>query len=382
MSHFAHVPAGRSGWLPSRRVSHRLLVCGLLFGTLLALVGSVVPSAVQAEPELRATYRISGTNFLKAFRDVVSEPRQWTVRIRRQHPRTERWTDAALGVIVRSDGLVITKASEAIGPLRAKLSDRADEQVGAELIATDDVHDLALLQLDMTELDPLPTVKWARTVDGDLGDPRVGRWIVTPSIYLSPASVGIVSVPRRVIKRTELRGMLGVTFDRPAGNDQTGGGRIVELVVDGPADLSGLVIGDTIVSVNNVQTPIYWIAVNEIKKYYPGDVVALRVKHEDGDSETIRVRLAQPNTRLLEAREKRFDMMNTLGGDLSERRGNFPAAIQHDSVLDPHDCGGAAVDLDGNAIGINIARAGRTESLMLPADVSRKAIDRLLRKVR
>ena len=33
------------------------------------------------------------------------------------------------------------------------------------------------------------------------------------------------------------------------------------------------------------------------------------------------------------------------------------------------DCGGPLVDLSGKVIGINIARAGRTETYALPADV-------------
>ena len=57
-----------------------------------------------------------------------------------------------------------------------------------------------------------------------------------------------------------------------------------------------------------------------------------------------------------------------MGGPLSNRSGDFPAALQHDSVLRPSDCGGPIVDLSGKAVGINIARAGRVESFALPAD--------------
>ncbi len=37
-------------------------------------------------------------------------------------------------------------------------------------------------------------------------------------------------------------------------------------------------------------------------------------------------------------------------------------------MLRPADCGGPLVDLSGKAVGINIARAGRTESYAAPAD--------------
>ena len=41
------------------------------------------------------------------------------------------------------------------------------------------------------------------------------------------------------------------------------------------------------------------------------------------------------------------------------------------------DCGGPLVDLDGAAVGLNIARAGRTESYALPADVVIAAVKTL-----
>jgi serine protease Do len=63
---------------------------------------------------------------------------------------------------------------------------------------------------------------------------------------------------------------------------------------------------------------------------------------------------------------------------LSERRGGFSLAIQHDSVLKPADCGGPIVDLDGKAVGLNIARAGRVESYALPAAVVRASVAKLL----
>ena len=57
-------------------------------------------------------------------------------------------------------------------------------------------------------------------------------------------------------------------------------------------------------------------------------------------------------------------------------------AIQHDSVLNPGDCGGPLVDLEGKAIGLNIARAGRVESYALPAGIVRETVEKLLQTKR
>jgi S1-C subfamily serine protease len=66
-----------------------------------------------------------------------------------------------------------------------------------------------------------------------------------------------------------------------------------------------------------------------------------------------------------------------MGSTLSERRNGFPTILQHDQVIAPTDCGGPLVDLDGKAVGINIARAGRVESYAIPTEVVLSAINEL-----
>ena len=64
-----------------------------------------------------------------------------------------------------------------------------------------------------------------------------------------------------------------------------------------------------------------------------------------------------------------------ISGALSERAGGFPRALQHDTILEPQDCGGPLLDLDGKAVGVNIARAGRVISYALPADTVARLMD-------
>jgi S1-C subfamily serine protease len=70
-------------------------------------------------------------------------------------------------------------------------------------------------------------------------------------------------------------------------------------------------------------------------------------------------------------------IQNNMGSKLSDRRTGFPNILQHDTVLRPEDCGGPLVELDGKAVGINIARAGRTESYAIPSDVVRTLVPEL-----
>ncbi len=101
-----------------------------------------------------------------------------------------------------------------------------------------------------------------------------------------------------------------------------------------------------------------------VHAYRPGDVVALTVKR----GATVLDLTATLGTNETDE-PSRFSMMDLLGGPVSKRSSDFSAVFQHDTVLRPVDCGGPLVDLTGKVIGINIARAGRTETYALPADI-------------
>ena len=58
-----------------------------------------------------------------------------------------------------------------------------------------------------------------------------------------------------------------------------------------------------------------------------------------------------------------------VNGPRNVRLSGFDQVMQHDTVLDPDECGGPLLDTRGNVIGINIARAGRVVSYALPASL-------------
>jgi serine protease Do len=107
-----------------------------------------------------------------------------------------------------------------------------------------------------------------------------------------------------------------------------------------------------------------------LKRFRQGDCVFVRILREEN--------LLMLQVTLDLQAKMMFDrqgIQNRMGGDISIRRAGFDDVIQHDTVLKPHQCGGAVVDLSGKAIGVNIARAGRTESFALPASIVRDRID-------
>ncbi|MEL6107562.1 MAG: S1C family serine protease [Planctomycetota bacterium] len=65
-------------------------------------------------------------------------------------------------------------------------------------------------------------------------------------------------------------------------------------------------------------------------------------------------------------------------GPLSDVRTGFETVLQHDTVLKPEHCGGPLIDLEGRAIGLNISRAVRVETLALPAQEVQRLVQSLL----
>src|SRR5204862_3631998 len=106
----------------------------------------------------------------------------------------------------------------------------------------------------------------------------------------------------------------------------------------------------------------------------PGDVIELKIVREEKEQE-LKVTLGQrPGTK---GGKSRGEVQNSMGSKLSDRRAGFPVILQHDSVVKPNECGGPLVNLDGKVLGINIARAGRTESYAIPSEAVRPLLEKL-----
>ena len=55
----------------------------------------------------------------------------------------------------------------------------------------------------------------------------------------------------------------------------------------------------------------------------------------------------------------------------------FGTVIQHDGLVRPEECGSALVNLDGDLVGMNIARNDRTRTFALPIDVIRSSVENM-----
>jgi serine protease Do len=74
----------------------------------------------------------------------------------------------------------------------------------------------------------------------------------------------------------------------------------------------------------------------------------------------------------------RFGQMETFGAVQSDRRYGFPLVFQHDTPLVPEECGGPVINLDGQVVGMNIARGGRVATYAIPADHLQQLLGEML----
>ena len=327
--------SGLSGWL-------RLTVTA----SLIALVG-----AHSAYGQVLASERVkSSLELLIAFEPVVAEARLATVQVLVGDKQV------ALGSIVDPDGYVLTKASELSGPVACRFLD--GRTFPARLVGTRQDFDLAMLKIEGRGL---PAVKWATR-----SNPSVGQWLASVGTEPVPLSVGVVSVQARPVSAEQ--GVLGVVI-----SETRRGPRISQVVPNSGADHAGIKAGDVVTHVASDAVKSGKEVTSAIRDRQPGDVLKLRVIREEQTLD-IEARLGAS----LSDSVSRTELDDELDGELSTRRAGFPVVLEHDSVLRPADCGGPVVDLSGEVVAVNIARAGRAETFAIPSQDVRRILAKLM----
>ena len=279
------------------------------------------------------------------------------------------WKDdrnVALGAVVDKDGYIVTKASEV--QKRAPVTCFINGQhLPVTIVRVDTEEDVALINIETTELTP---VQWAPSPNATANDVQPGSFVLTPGDDQTLLAIGTYSVQPRSTEFGE-QAFLGVNPERV----ETGV-RITQVNPGEASHAAGLSDGDVITELGG--QPIVGVddLVTAIRSHRPGDSVKIRYLRS-GAAQTTRAILAGRNMPSEQAAH--FKMMNRLGAILSRRNDNFSFVFQHDTPLFPEQCGGPILDLNGNVIGLNIARQGRASSLAIPSSRMQTIVDDLMR---
>ena len=319
-------------------------VGALLLGSFLAVLPRTGSAQILAPDRFK-----NGSLVRRAFRRIAAPASRATVQILIDGKQT------ALGAVVGGDGYILTKSSEVTNLAVVRLAD--GRQFPARIVRVHKGYDLALLKIAARTP---AVVHWSQAAD-----PRLGSWLITTGTNSLPVAVGVVSVRRRTIPRQP--GVLGIQIA-----DGDPGPRITRVFANSGAQQAGLKVGDVVTRVAGQVVKSSAALSTRVRLFGPGETLHLTVKRS-GTVLEMTARLGYPNTTF----NTRRAIQNRMGGRLSNRRADFPAAIQHDTVLRPNDCGGPLVDLSGKVVGINIARAGRTETYAIPTEVIRPLLNDL-----
>ena len=323
-------------------------------------------------PETRnSRHEKAARRAMAEFRPVVSQARQSVVTL--YSPNDEQ---LALGTIVTANGYALTKAS-VLGDnkkLEAEFSDGS--VVKAEVVDSLERYDLALLKLDADNLKP---IEW-NTAE----NLPVGTLLAASSPDEDPLAIGVISVPARSLDSSR-KGFLGVGMD--AGE---GGVLVTEVRDNSAAAKAGLLKNDIITALDGqpIRSP------KELTDYITRKKAEdeVHIGYRRGSEDKVAVATLQSRDEMIIGRKSNGDPVTEsefkqlqresdptarMGGRGNRVADGFPAALQNDLLIETNQVGGPAVDLDGKAVALNIARAERTKTYAIPAS----ALARLLAHV-
>jgi len=274
------------------------------------------------------------------------------------------------GTIIRSDGLILTKASE-LGP---KLTFRfRGQDYPAALLATDLETDLAIVGV---QAKGLPTIDFADTPEPAPGTLVHFQTLVgneeedEPTVYIATYSHRL---PEHLttIHHTNRGTSLGIVTEQLQNNLT-----ISAIRTGGPAAGSNLKPGDRILKIDNTVLPNRETLVRFLSTKKIGDQVSLTIQREGATlAQAIEIKLGVaslvPETTGISIREPQACVPSVY-------RGPFPKALVHALPLNSWDCGSPLLDFSNRVHGINIAAVTGNRSLALSNASVRSAIKRMM----
>lgn len=280
------------------------------------------------------------------------------------------------GVVMSPDGYILTKESELYNldeetkkkTLRElKVIAGKDRYTGFEIVASDVKWDLALVKIDAKNLKP---VKWA-----DSSELAQGTWVVTngsSSKARRRVNIGIVSANTRAVDG-QLPIVMGVGLKKVKD-----GVKVEGVSENSGAQKAGIKKGDIITKFDGVAVLERENVLDIIRTKQPGDMVQVEFMRDGKVLEAEMELKAREESGEEQKGQSRNDQMS---GEFSKRRDSFPRVIQTDIAQNFRQTGGPLLNLTGEAVGLNIARATRVESFAVPSEEAQEVYAELLKAV-
>ena len=296
---------------------------------------------------------------LKAIQPIVETAKGATVKVLGNVKVRSKETQAqiALGTVVDMEGFILTKASELISRGTSLQVEIDGKKVPAKIHGIYESSDIAMLKIEPAGLQIKP-IEWQTQ------PAQIGTFLATPNGAGKPLGFGVLSVATRGEP-----GLMGVQLQNVSEKEK--GSRVTVVSPKSAAEEEGIAVGDIFTHVNGNEVKNTEDLIAQVRKLDSGDIVKVKIKRKEKLLEfAIKLKSRMTGARL--------NPQETIAGNkLSKRRTGFDKIIQHDTVLKPEQMGGPILDLDGRAIGINIAKNGRVATYALPISILGPAIEQL-----
>ena len=218
-------------------------------------------------------------------------------------------------------------------------------------------HDLAILSIEAnTKLAPLDLNAAA--------SPELGDFIALARPDGNVAGFGVVSVKARSLRESD-KAYLGVMMDFASAGKN--GVPLKQVMPDSAAAKAGLRDGDIIVSVDQTTITGAMEMRNLLQRLVPGSKIIVSYRRGLVEKNaTVHLGSRADNEDIRRIPRQRMEKMQRMGTVPSLVRSNFPSVIQSDMPINPYDAGAPVADMDGNIVGIAIARGSRIKTFIIP----------------
>ena len=314
-------------------------------------------TSLAGQQSLESAYRTTGTAVVAAFETQRAVMQTSSAVI------LDGRKEVGYGVVISPEGHILTKASEFLDLKTPSIMvDRTNYPV-VKVLATDSEWDVVLVKVEAAGLIP---VVYAPT-----SEVPQGTWVVANGATTRThrrVLEGIISAKIREIPASG-GPALGVVL-KPKSKTL----EIEDVNPNSGAKQAGLQKGDVILSIEGkAVTKIEEIA-EALKERKAGTMVKVTFRRGK-DEQTVDVRLATRGEMFTELMNRN----DAMSGDFSRRRSGFPRVLQHDILGNGKIVGGPLLDMDGRCLGMNIARANRSESFAIPVEDLKALADRLMK---
>ena len=324
-----------------------------------------------------------GSKLREVWKDVVKDSKLYesVVRI-----NTTTGKLLSYGVIVREDGLIITKFSrfalDSAGKFNLmnypnfiiELSD--GRKFAPTQVNESRKFDIALLKINAMGLRP---VEW-----GDSGKYQIGEFVAAFANNEVPIGLGIISLHNYQSNVGGQKVQLGVRIQdtsnlKKFGIDYDKGIAISSVTPGSDAYNAKLKAGDIIVDIDDEGIDTSQKLRDYLAKLEPGRRIWVEVYRSGVEGTFTRViKLSSP----LSSARPVNSRANAIAGPKSRVAEGFGDVIQNDIALRPESTGTLIVDLKGNVLGMEISRVERTRTYALPANILKEVIPTLIEEMR